>query len=117
MKPTNVNNGRTVAVLHGEVFLLPVDKMPEGKTEKHKSYIVGHSETGHHHMLESDVEFEVMPGDETHDLFVRLFQPTPIKHKKTFDIHETQIIAAGDYAIYQKQEYDPFAEVMRRVYD
>ena len=116
-EPTNIKDGKIVPVMHGEVWLQPVTKAPKGKSKKVKEYIVGHSETGHHHVLESQTKFEVMPGDETYDLYVRLFRPTPIKHKKTFDIHETQILAPGEYAVYQKTEYDPFADVVRAVYD
>lgn len=113
----NSKDGKRLAVQHGEVFLRPIEKMPEGKTQKSKNFIVGHSETGHHHVLESDVDFEVMPGDDKHDLFVRLFKPAQLVHQKTFDIHETKTIIEGDYAIYQKTEYDPFADVVRAVYD
>lgn len=114
----NIKDGKRLAVQHGEVWLQPVDGLPKDrKVEKAKSFIVGHSETGHHHVLESNTEFEVMSGDEKHDLYVRLFEPAKIVHKKSFDIHETKTIVAGDYAIFQKQEYDPFADVVRAVYD
>lgn len=114
----NIKDGKRIPVQHGEVWLQPIGHMPKGrKTTKSKSYIIGHSETGHHHVLESDTEFEVMSGDEKHDLYVRLFEPAKVVHQKTFDIHETKIVVPGDYAIYQKTEYDPFAEVVRAVFD
>jgi hypothetical protein len=114
----NIKNGVRVPAQHGEVFLQRIDKAPEGRpTEKHKAFTVGHSETGHHHVLESATEFEVMPGDEKHDLYLRLFEPAKLVHKKTFDIHETETIVPGDYAVYQKTEYDPFRDVVRAVFD
>lgn len=48
MKLTKENN-MNYAIRHGEVFLLPVDKAPKGKSEKHTTFIVGHSEIGHQH--------------------------------------------------------------------
>lgn len=114
----NVKNGKLVGVQHGEVWLQPVSAMPDGvsvnKTNKH---IVGHSETGHHHVLTSKAKFEVMDASEKNDLYVRLFEPAELVHQKSYDIHETKTIMPGVYAVYQKTEYDPFAEVRRAVYD
>lgn len=113
----NMKNGKRIAVQHGEVWLQPVEDLPKGKTKQEREFIVGHSETGHHHILVSDKPFEVMEETEKHDLYVRLFEPAKLVHKKTFDIHETKIITPGDYAVYHKTEYDPFADVVRAVYD
>ena len=117
-KLENTKDGKRVSAQHGEVFLLPVESVPEGrKTEQLKKFIVGHSESGHNHILESKKTFEVMEGDATHDLYVRLFEPASLVHQKSFDIHETEVIAPGDYAVYTKTEYDPWAKVVRAVYD
>jgi hypothetical protein len=118
LEPTNLKDGKRIAVMHGECWIMPVDKIPKDANFKDsKKYIIGHSETGHHHMLISDKPFQVMPESEKYDLFVRLFEPAKVQHQKTFDIHETQVLAPGDYAIYHKTEYDPFAEVLRAVFD
>lgn len=114
----NIKNGTRVPAQHGEIFLQRIDHAPEGRpVEKHKQFIVGHSETGHNHVLESDVDMQIMLGDDTHDLYVRLFEPANLVHKKSFDIHETEIIVPGDYAVYQKTEFDPFSKVVRAVFD
>lgn len=118
LKPTNLKGGKRVPVMHGECWLMPIDEVPrDAEFKDSKRYIVGHSETGHHHVLVSTKPFQVMPEDEKHDLFVRLFEPAKVEHQKTFDIHETQVLAPGAYAIYHKTEYDPFAEVRRAVFD
>lgn len=115
---TNIKDGVRVPAQHGEVFLQRIESAPAGRPIKNlKEFTVGHSESGHNHVLESKVDFEVMEGDETHDLYVRLFEPAELVHKKSFDIHETEIIAPGDYAVYTKTEYDPFGKVIRRVFD
>ena len=53
-------------LLHGENAIVPVSKMPSGKTEKHTTYIVGHSETGHHHVLEAEkgTDFDIIVKDD-----------------------------------------------------
>lgn len=114
----NIKNDKRVGAQHGEVFLMPVDQVPEDRKVDHlKKFIVGHSESGHNHILESETAFEVMPGDEKHDLYVRLFEPAKVTHQKSFDIHETEVLAPGDYAVFIKTEYDPWAKVVRAVYD
>lgn len=102
-------------IRHGENLLLPV-KEAEGKVSKHKTYIVGHSETGHHHVLESKTEFEVIEG-EKEELYVRLFEPGKIVHQKTYDQHKTLTVPAGTFKVIKKTEYDPFQQVIRAVWD
>lgn len=102
------------AVRHGEVLLVPVDKVPRGRGAKHTNFIVGHSETGHHHVLESQTEFDVW--DKTM-LYIRLFEPANLVHQKTVNKHKTLTIPAGTYKIVHKQEYNPFSKAMERVWD
>lgn len=107
----NINN----AVRHGECILIPVDKAPKGKTEKHKSYIVGHSETGHHHILKSDVDFDVVM--DKLEVYLLLNREATLTHKKTVNKHRNVIVKPGVYKIGHKTEYDPFQKIKRRVFD
>ena len=103
------------AIRHGEVFLEPVADVPASTTKKHKNFIVGHSETGHHHVLESDTKYEVITDKD--ELYLRLFQPAKLVHKKSFDQHKTLDVPAGTYKVHRKTEYDPFQKVIREVWD
>lgn len=105
------------ALQHGECLLLPVDKMPKGKTTKVTAQIIAHSETGHHHVIEADQEFEVMGSLEKENLYLRLFEPAKLVHKKTIDKHKTLTVPKGDWKILHKSEYDPFSQLVRRVQD
>jgi len=110
----------TNSIMHGECFIVKRQIPAEAESklkEVNGSYIVGHSESNHHHMVVSDKPMQVLDNDEQYDLYVRLFAPAKVEHKKSFDIHETQALEAGDYAVYHKQEYDPFADELRRVFD
>jgi hypothetical protein len=104
-------------ILHGENALVPIDKMPEGKIEKHTKYIVGHSETGHHHVLEAvkGQEFDILVQDG--EIYFTNNYEAKVTHKKTHDIHETMIVAPGIYKVNRKTEYDPFSKVIRQVWD
>lgn len=105
-------------LLHGENGFKPITELPEGKITKHKMFIAGHSETGHHHVLESETEFEVIePENMDGNLFIRLLSPAKVVHRKTFDIHQTKVLQPGLYEITHKNEYNPFTKVIERVFD
>lgn len=107
-----------MTLLHGENGFKPVEKLPEGKVTLHKTFIAGHSETGHHHVLESKTEFEVIEAENLGDnVFIRLLSPAKVVHKKTFDIHETKVLDPGIYEITHKTEYNPFTKVIEKVFD
>ena len=103
---------------HGEVFLQKVSSVPEKlKIENVKSFIVGHSESGAHHVLESAVDYEVITDEEKKELYVRLFEPAKLVHKKTINRHHDLTINIGTYKIIRKQEYNPFLKVMTNIFD
>ncbi len=103
-------------IRHGEIMLYPVNKIPAADAQKQTSFIVGHSETGHHHVLESEIPFDVLSIDKD-ELYVRLFEPAKLVHKKEFDKHNTLTIERGTYKVLHKTEYDPFEKVIRDVQD
>ncbi|SIS12034.1 hypothetical protein SAMN05445060_2795 [Williamsia sterculiae] len=105
----------TKGVRHGENLLLPVGASPAALTKQHTTYIVGHSETGHHHVLESETPFDVTTTDE--ELYVRLYRPAKLVHKKQHDKHRTLTIQPGTYKVRRKTEYDPWQQTIREVFD
>lgn len=105
-------------LIHGENVFKPVTEAPEGRVTKHKIYIAGHSETGHHHVLESKVEFEVIEPENLGDsIFIRLLEPAKVVHKKSYEIHETKVLQPGIYERTFATEYNPFTKVIQRVWD
>lgn len=105
-------------LIHGENIFKPIAGMPEGKITRHKMFIAGHSETGHHHVLRSDVEFEVIEPENLGDsIFIRLLSPAQVTHQKTFEIHETKTLNPGVYEVFPALEYNPFTKVMQRQFD
>ena len=101
-------------IRHGEILLLPVTDSPAGAAQQVTSCIVGHSESGHHHVLESDEAFAqivAMNGD----LFVDLPSDTPLRHRKTHQQHRELSVPAGVWKIIRKTEFDVlFAVVSQR---
>ena len=109
------------SIRHGEIMLVPVDKLPKGTVQQHKNYIIGHSETGHHHVLESEQDFDVLElvgkEQDKRELYIRLFEPAKLVHKKTTDKHKTLTIPKGIYKRYHDTEYDPFEGLIQDVRD
>lgn len=99
---------------HGEAVLLPVDGAM-GKSTGHKIFIVAHSESGHNHVLESKTSFNVI--EDKDNIFLELFAPASLVHKKQIDKHKTLIVKPGIYQIKKKLEYDPWSQVIRAVFD
>ena len=88
-----------------------IDKTASG------GFIVGHSESGHHHILEAEgatVLEREMNGMKV--LYAILENPGEIKQDASAP-HEKQVIEAGEYIIGASQEFDPFLQQARRVND
>ena len=106
---------KRVCITHGELIFIPISKFGGGKTVKTKSYIAGHSETGHHHILDSKVEFEVLEGENQREVLLK--EVGKLWHKKDYEVHETRELAPGAWKILYKTEYNPFEKVVSRIYD
>lgn len=115
MKLTNNQDGKIVSVMHGENFMRLVDTLPKGVTSKSKLYIVGHSESGHNHVLQSKTDMKIVESDNKRYILVN--EVAELFHQKSFDVHETVVVEPGVYEITHKVEYDPFAQVLRDVWD
>lgn len=105
---------------HGELILAPVpdSDIPAGAAVTYDTrVIVGHSETGHHHVLECDQPMAVHRTDTDSALFVRLFAPGRLVHVKEHDQHATLLADPVTYRVYQKREYRPFAKIVDLVRD
>lgn len=100
---------------HGEIVLKP-SKIGTGKKEIVKSFIVGHSETGHHHVLESSTSYTIIK-DKFNKMWVELESEAKLIHQKQHDIHDTLTIAPGSYEVIRKSEYNPFTKQIEAVRD
>lgn len=114
MEPTNIKDNKRVSVTHGELYFQPIAHMPKGKRQSFDSFVIGHSETGHHHVLTSEKKFDLIEGT---DRTILLKDVAKLFHKKEQDVHETQVLAPGAYKVYYKKEYNPFKKIVERVWD
>lgn len=81
------------------------------------TYIVGHSESGHNHILEAD-GVEVMEREHEGMKILRAIVNKPVALKQSAGSpHKQQIVVPGEYFITNNVEYNPFLEQARRVAD
>lgn len=107
----------------GEVNHYRIDFLPDGlivntEKDKHGRPIVGHSEKGHHHVLDGEVVLLEAPNPPSgmRILYALLDEPTALV-QDAGDAHETQTLEPGIYEFRISREYDPFTEQVRRVID
>ena len=113
------------AVAQGEVTCRLLEgKMPSGlaplnDADKAGRPIIGHSESGHHHVLERAVEVFEAPNPPAgmRVLYALLDEPTALIQDAPGNPHETQLLPAGLHQFKIAREHDPFTEQARMVAD
>lgn len=106
-------------VRHGEIILKQIKDIPkEAKLIKTgKEHIVGHSETGHHHVLElATAKLRVYELDN--ELYLEVGDTGTLVHKKSgSETHTPHTITPGKFKVIVKQNYDYFAKKLAKVRD
>lgn len=109
----------TNCAAQGDLYISRIEALPEGlvaATPAEGRYIVAHSETGHHHVVEA-AGCEYFPTDDPMTAYLRVIDATEVtlKHLRAFDTHAPLTIGPGIYRIRRQREYTP--EGWRRVAD
>lgn len=114
----------------GEITIRRIGDVP--KTGKQQSgytplalengrFIIGHSETGHHHVLSKSTGADVMvmdrPPEGMRVLYAILYEPMSLDHQRDHDTHESIALPPGEYEFRIAREYDPYAELARQSMD
>jgi hypothetical protein len=110
------------AIRHGEVMIIPIERLPGNveKAEAGRRVVIGHSESGHHHVAVSDnVDLTVFRpvGGDTEELYLQVQAVARVEHLKPFDKHETKALQPGLYYVNTKEQYDYFAKRQAKVVD
>lgn len=111
------------AIQQGEVYIkrLPdhpnIDGMEAMKEIDKGGYILSHSESGHHHILDGGTVLErPKKQDGMYRLFAILDEPQKVIQDAS-NPHGEHILPAGFYDIRISREYNPFLKEARRVAD
>jgi hypothetical protein len=111
----------------GEITLIRIGDLsgavPQGytplETEGGK-LVIGHSETGHHHVMEPAAAKAFVADKAPEGLrLLRLIveEPTALEHLRGHDTHEPLLVPPGEYEVRIAREHDPYAQIARRVAD
>jgi hypothetical protein len=104
---------------------LPTDRaLPTGYTSmapERGKFVIGHSETGHHHVLDrtAGVDIAVMDTPPAGMKILRaiLETPTALVHLRDHDTHEPIQLMPGEYEFRIAREFDHYAELARQSAD
>jgi hypothetical protein len=103
---------------------LPKDrKLPKGYTAmmpKGARFVIGHSETGHHHVIDAagaTVGVMDRPPAGMRVLHMILENPLAVEHLRGHDTHETITNEPGVYEVRIAREFDHYAELARQSAD
>lgn len=82
--------------------------------------VIGHSETGHHHVMDAG---NVVAGEIADApagmrvLHLIVSSPTPLVHLREYDTHEPLMVEPGLYRANICREYDPYQQLARQQAD
>ncbi|WP_375413062.1 hypothetical protein [uncultured Bradyrhizobium sp.] len=118
------------AAAQGEITIRRVGDVPAKRAlpsgysnmkPEHGKFIIGHSETGHHHVLErtTGVDIAVMDKAPAGMKILRAILETPnsLIHLREHDTHQTIQLLPGEYEFRIAREFDHYAELARQSAD
>lgn len=114
----------------GEITIIRLGDVPKKRKPRsgctplpleNGQFIVGHSESGHHHVLShsngADVAVLDRPPAGMRILYAILDRPMTLEHQRGHDTHESIDLPPGEYEFRIAREYDHYAELARQSAD
>ena len=86
-------------------FKIPADATKV--TADNGRVIVGHSETGHHHVMDAGCTTMFRLPDSILDCLLVVERPDELKHLREFDTHESLKFEPGIYRVTTAREHTP----------
>lgn len=107
----------------GDLLIRRIEALPQGvmpMLTESGAYIIAHSETGHHHVVEARSSVVAYTSADPMVSYLQVIEATDatealLKHLRDYDTHETISIKPGIYELRRQREYTP--EGWRRVED
>ena len=93
----------------GDVTIRRVDEFPErlrDVTPDNGELIVAHSETGHHHMINSKTA-RLLQGEDPSVCYLQLAEPETLVHMRSWDTHRPVDFVPGKFKILRAREETP----------
>lgn len=103
----------------GELTITRLSRAPKNignvVSPQNGKLIVGHSETGHHHVVDADCATLTRIDEFT--AYLNVTKPTQIDHLRGYDTHPSIALQPGFYEFRTGREFDPFEDVIRASVD
>ena len=94
----------------GELYITKIDLIPKNRgkevSPENGKLIVGHSETGHHHVVNADCATLTRVDEFT--AFLTVTKEVALEHLRPFDTHPSIALQPGMYKFRTGREFDPF---------
>jgi hypothetical protein len=99
----------------GDLLIRRIAKLPDGikQATEVKHYIVAHSETGHHHVIDVAPNVKYYPSKSfDQPSYLEVVEATDatevlIRHLRDYDTHESLKVPAGVFELRNQREYTP----------
>lgn len=102
----------------GDICIRRIDKLPKGlevAPVENGVHIVAHSETGHHHVIDSRNAQLLIDKTNQFIAYLNVREPVDLVHLRDHDTHEPLHFEPGIYEVRRQREYEP--QGFRRVED
>lgn len=110
----------------GEIYIRKIDALPDDlqpfhDKDKAGAWLISHSESGNHHVIDAD-GVTVMEQVKNVPAGMRILlaivdEPTTLRQDAGANAHEAHDMPPGLYEMRIAREYDPFSEQARQVAD
>lgn len=99
-------------IAQGDVLVTRIDAVPATAIELPSTagdvHIIGHSETGHHHVVDAQgVRFFRAPDNPLLGYLGVDADRTTLRHLRNWDTHGAQVLGRGIYEIRRQREWAP----------
>lgn len=95
----------------GELMIMRIDEIPASakkmQPEKNGLHIIGHSETGHHHVMESRAADRFIDQMNEFCQYLDVADESTLEHLRAFDTHEPLTLEPGKYIVRTAREHTP----------
>ena len=91
----------------GDVYFERIDRLPEGvelAPVENGNHVVAHSETGHHHVIDSRSAQLFIDKTNAFIAYLKVLEPCELKHLRDFDTHEDLAFKPEIYRVRRQRE-------------
>ncbi len=94
----------------GDLMIRQIDAIPANvkpSTAKDGKHILAHSESGHHHVIDSRAADRFIDETNAFIAYLDVADETVLEHLRSFDTHESYLLTPGKYEVRNAREYTP----------